>query len=272
MTVLSTSSTVTPFFLVDAFTAAAFAGNPAGVCLLATAKDAAWMQQVARELNLNATAFVARRGDGYHLRWFTTSVELDLCGHGTLASAHVLWETGQLAPDAPARFETRSGPLTATRRGDYIELDFPATPAAPVAAPAGLAEALGATPVYVGRSRFDYLVELEDEAAVRALQPDLAKLSAIETRGVIVTSRADAGSAHDFVSRFFAPRVGIAEDPATGSAHCCLAAYWQARLGKDRFLAHQISSRGGVLQLTIEGDRVRLAGQAVTVVRGELLA
>jgi PhzF family phenazine biosynthesis protein len=257
--------------VVDAFTSRPFTGNPAAVCVLPEEGDSAWMQQVAREMNLAETAFLRPRADGFDLRWFTPTVEMDLCGHATLASAHVLWETGLLSPGETARFHTRSGLLTAARQGDWIELDFPATPEEPAEAPPGLAEGLRAAPVYVGRSRFDYLVELADEAAVAGLRPDFGLLAAVEARGVIATSRsADPG--FDFVSRFFAPASGINEDPVTGSSHCCLAPFWSRRLGKNGFLARQISARGGVLKARLEGDRVRLGGQAVTVLRSELLA
>ena len=264
-----------PITQVDAFTAEPFAGNPAAVCVLTAARDAAWMQHVAREMNLAETAFLQPRpqpqADGFDLRWFTPAVEVDLRGHATLASAHVLWESGRLAAGDVARFHTRSGLLTATRRGDWIELDFPLMPDTPADPPAGLVEALGVTAAYVGKSRFDYLVELADEAAVRGVAPDFRRLRAVDARGVMVTSRA-ASPEYDFVSRFFAPGAGIDEDPVTGSAHCCLAAFWQRRLGKDRFLARQLSARGGVLRVEVAGDRVRLGGQAVTVLRGELLA
>ena len=229
------------------------------------------MQRVAREMNVAETAFLQRRADGFDLRWFTPAVEVDLCGHATLASAHVLWETGQLAVTEVARFHTRSGLLTATRRGEWIDLDFPLTPVAAIDPPPGLGEALGVTPLYVGRSQFDVLVQVESESMVRDLQPDFRLLAGVDARGVIVTSRA-AASDHDFVSRFFAPQSGIDEDPVTGSAHCALAAFWRSELGKDSFVARQISARGGELHVQIVGDRVRLGGQAVTVLRGELLA
>ena len=260
-----------PLYQVDAFTAEPFAGNPAAVCILPEARDAAWMQHVAAEMNLAETAFLERRDDGFSLRWFTPAIEVDLCGHATLASAHALWENGLLQHDEPARFHTRSGLLTAERQGAWIELNFPVTPEEAVAAPPGLAEALGATPRYVGKSRFDYLVELESEEAVRKLRPDFGRLSAIPTRGFIATSRS-AGNGSDFVSRFFAPGAGINEDPVTGSAHCCLAPFWSGRLHKNEFMARQISPRGGVLRVRLDGDRVLLGGQAVTVLRGELLA
>jgi predicted PhzF superfamily epimerase YddE/YHI9 len=256
---------------VDAFTSRPFAGNPAGVCVLPEERNDAWMLSVAQEMNLAETAFLRRRPDGWGLRWFTPAVEIDLCGHATLASAHVLWETNQLGAGETARFHTRSGLLTAVQRGDWIELDFPATPDEPVEPPAGLIESVGASPRYVGRSRFDYLVELESEPVVRDLTPDFARMKSLGGRGVIATSRS-ADPAWDFVSRFFAPAAGIDEDPVTGSAHCCLAVYWARSLAKTSFRARQLSPRGGELKVELHGDRVRLAGQAVTVLRAELLA
>jgi len=230
------------------------------------------MLNVAREMNLAETAFLVRQHDGYDLRWFTPTVEVDLCGHATLASAHVLWEDGDLKLDAQARFHTKSGLLTADRRDGLIELDFPATPPAAAPAPEGLVAALGAKPKFVGRSRFDYLVEIENESIVRELMPDLNAISQIQARGVIVTSKADSTSAYDFVSRFFAPQSGVPEDPVTGSAHCALAPYWSAKLAKQELRAYQASARGGELMLRLVGDRVRIGGQAVTVLRGELTA
>jgi PhzF family phenazine biosynthesis protein len=257
---------------VDAFTNRPFAGNPAAVCILPKAADAAWMLNVAREMNLAETAFLVPQSDGYDLRWFTPAVEVDLCGHATLASAHVLWEEGRLKPNEQARFHTKSGLLTAERRGSWIELDFPATPPAVAPAPQGLIEAIGAKPQFVGRSRFDYLVEVENEATVRELTPDLTALSRVQARGIIVTSRSDGKSDYDFVSRFFAPQSGVPEDPVTGSAHCALTPYWSAKLGKKELVAYQASARGGELRLRLAGERVRLGGQAVTVLRGELTA
>ncbi len=256
---------------VDAFTDKPFAGNPAAVCLLPWERPEQWMQDVAREMNLSETAFLVKQADGYRLRWFTPAVEVDLCGHATLASAHVLWEWGELRPEQQARFHTRSGLLTAVRRGVWIELDFPATPERPVEAPMDLLAALGVAPVYVGRSQFDYLVELESERAVRGLRPSFSQLATLGARGVIVTSRT-AGEPYDFISRFFAPGSGIDEDPVTGSAHCCLGPFWAARLGKAEFLAYQASARGGVIGVRVQGERVQLGGQAVTVFQGELVA
>ena len=255
---------------VDAFTNKPFGGNPAGVCLLPKPADAGWMLNVAREMNLAETAFLVKQRDGYDLRWFTPSVEVDLCGHATLASAHVLWEDGHLKPDTQARFHTKSGLLTADRRGGLIELDFPATPATAAAPPVALEEALGAHAQFVGRSQFDYLVEVESESVVRGLVPDMTAIAHIQARGVIVTSRADDASKYDFVSRFFAPQSGVPEDPVTGSAHCALAPYWSAKLGKNELVAFQASPRGGELRLRLVGDRVKIGGEAVTVLRGEL--
>jgi len=227
-----------PIVSVDAFTDAPFGGNPAAVCILGETRDAGWMQRVAREMNLSETAFLTARQaqeDGFELRWFTPNQEVDLCGHATLASAHVLWETGRLAGDETARFHTRSGLLTAARRGAWIELDFPATPDQAVDAPAGLGDALGVQPLYVGQSRFDYLVELADESAVRAVRPDFHRLRAFPARGVMVTSPGDEPGV-DFVSRYFAPAFGIDEDPVTGSTHCCLGPFWSRRLNKQTFI------------------------------------
>ena len=255
---------------VDAFTAEPFAGNPAAVCVLAHAADKRWMQQVAREMNLSETAFLFRQDDAWSLRWFTPAVEVDLCGHATLASAHVLWQDGHLAQGAQARFDTKSGRLTADQKGDWIEMDFPAEPASPAPPPEALLDALGASGKFVGKNRMDYLVEVESEAQVRALQPDFTRLRALPVRGVIVTARASDDGC-DFVSRFFAPGSGVDEDPVTGSAHCCLAPYWGAKLGKAEMTGHQVSARGGVVRVRNAGDRVILGGQAVTVLHGELL-
>lgn len=258
-------------FQVDAFTDRPFSGNPAAVCLLDCPRDDAWMQAVAAEMNLSETAFLLAEGDGYRLRWFTPAMEVDLCGHATLASAHILWEEGLLDVETPARFATRSGQLTATRRGDLVELDFPAVVPQPVQAPAALVEALGVTPRAVTRAGQDFLVELGDEAAVRDLRPDLARLRRIDVRGVIVTARPSPGTDAHFVSRFFAPAAGIDEDPVTGSAHCALAHYWAAIMGRGTFRARQLSARGGVIDIGLLKDRVLLRGTAVTVFRGELI-
>ncbi len=258
---------------VDAFTSRPYAGNPAAVCVLKEPRADEWMRDVAREMNLSETAFLTPRDGGYHLRWLTPAVEVDLCGHATLASAHVLWEDGHLAQGEQARFHTRSGLLLAARCGDWIELDFPAKAGEPAEAPEGMLKALGVErAVYVAKNAWDYLVEVESEEALRALSPDHATLRKIPARGIIVTSR-PAGGEFDFVSRFFAPGAGVDEDPVTGSAHTALGPYWAAKLGKTAFTAYQASARGGVVKVRLQGDhRVILGGQAVTVMTGELLA
>jgi PhzF family phenazine biosynthesis protein len=256
---------------VDAFADRPFTGNPAAVCLLDRPRPDAWMQAVAMEMNLSETAFLRPRAGGeWDLRWFTPAAEVDLCGHATLASAHVLWEQAVLAPGAEARFHTRSGVLTARREGAWIHMDFPAKPERECEPPAGLAEALGAEPVYVGRSQFDLLVELASEAEVRALEPTISLLERVEARGVVVTARAEGDGGYDFVSRFFAPRVGVPEDPVTGSAHCVLAPFWAGRLGRAELVGYQASRRGGTVRVHTKGDRVMLGGQAVTTLRGTL--
>lgn len=257
-------------FQVDAFTAAPFSGNPAAVCLLDGPRGERWMQRVAAEFNLSETAFVWGREDGYDLRWFTPRFEVDLCGHATLASAHVLWEEGHLPPADQARFHTKSGLLTAERRESWIELDFPSEAATTASAPPGLFEALGLDRTSLGKNRFAYLIELESEEAVRSLRPEFGRLAEATSLGVMVTSEA-SGDAYDFVSRYFLPSSGIDEDPVTGSAHCCLGPHWRDRLGKDEFLAFQASTRGGEIRVRVARDRVHLGGPAVTVLQGELL-
>lgn len=255
---------------VDAFTSRPFTGNPAAVCILDEPAEDWWMQDVAREMNLSETAFLLPHEEGFDLRWFTPATEVQLCGHATLASAHVLWEEGRLRRDEVARFHTHSGLLLAERRDDWIELDFPADPPAQAGAPERLAEALGAAPLWVGRGRFDLLVLLDGEKTVRTLKPDFGLLRSIDARGIIVTSPA-LSERFDFVSRFFGPRVGIDEDPVTGSAHCALAPFWAARLGREELMGYQVSARGGTVRTRHRGDRVVLGGQAVTVLRAELV-
>jgi predicted PhzF superfamily epimerase YddE/YHI9 len=239
--------------------------------LLAEFPNDEWMQRMAREMNLSETAFLVRQDDRFSLRWFTPKVEVELCGHATLASAHFLWESGELGPKELALFQTASGPLNAKRLGAWIEMDFPSAPAAPVDPSPMLIDALGAVPLYVGRSRFDFLVEVESEDEVRNLEPDLGRLANETERGVIVTSRSDRPE-FDFVSRFFAPGVGVDEDPVTGSAHCCLGPYWSERLGIEELTGYQASERGGVVRMRPRGDRIGIGGQAVTVFRAELSA
>ncbi|MEA2236900.1 MAG: hypothetical protein QOC81_1624 [Thermoanaerobaculia bacterium] len=283
---------------IDAFTAEPFKGNPAAVCFMDGVREDRWMANIAAEMNLAETAFLLPIDDGWSLRWFTPTVEVDLCGHATLASAHAIWsekissdavlrfhtKSGVLTAErddesssekisdaSVLRFHTKSGLLTAERAGEFIELDFPAKRDEEIAAPAGLLDALGTTrATYVGRNQFDYIVELPSERDVHNLRPDHGVLRQLPVRGVIVTSRADKGE-YDFVSRFFAPGSGVDEDPVTGSAHCCLTPYWAQRLGKNEMNAWQASPRGGAVRVRLEGDRVKLGGRAVTVLRGELV-
>lgn len=260
-----------PIFQVDAFTDRPLAGNPAAVCILAGPREDGWLQGVAAEMNLSETAFLTKEVDGFRLRWFTPKVEVALCGHATLASAHVLFQEELARPDESIRFHTLSGVLTAKRIGDEIELDFPLEPDAPIDPPANLAKALGVPLKYVGKNRFDFLVEVDSDQTFRTMTPDFKLLLTITQRGVIVTSRS-AEPRFDFMSRFFAPGVGIDEDPVTGSAHCCLGAYWRRQLGKNEFLAYQASARGGVVRVRVDDKRAYLGGKAVTVLKGELLA
>ena len=254
---------------IDAFTDRPFRGNPAAVCVLSRHRDDTWMQNVAREMNLSETAFLEKREDGFNLRWFTPTVEVELCGHATLASAHALWEIGYLNPKEQARFFTKSGLLTAALIDDWIEMNFPVEPETAASAPPDLSSALGVGFTYVGKNRFDYLVEIDSEESIRRINPDFSLLATIPMRGVIVTSPSNS-TEYDFVSRFFAPQVGVNEDPVTGSAHCCLGPYWGARLGKHETVGYQASSRGGIVRVRMDKDRVYLGGQAVTVLRGEL--
>jgi PhzF family phenazine biosynthesis protein len=256
-------------FQVDAFTGEPFKGNPAAVCILEEPATEPWMQNMALEMNLSETAFIVPMADAFDLRWFTPSTEVDLCGHATLASAHVLWQETVLKKDQPVRFNTRSGLLTATRRSEWIELNFPANTVESIPPPEGLTDALGVHGKFTGWDGTDYLVEVEDEELIARLQPDLKALKLFPMRGVIVTSRSDS-SKYDFVSRFFAPGAGIDEDPVTGSAHCSLAPFWAPKLHKKEMLGYQASSRGGVVKVALKEDRVLLGGQAVTIFKGEL--
>lgn len=257
-------------YQVDAFTHHPFQGNPAGVCILQSEEDSAWMQAVAREMALSETAFLNPEGDGYHLRWFTPATEVKLCGHATLASAHILWETGTLKNGEVAYFYTLSGLLTAKRLDDWIEMDFPARQVQPIEIPSGLSHALGEMPLSVWQRENTWLVELADETSVRTLAPDFSALTRLPARAIIVTALAST-SGFDFVSRFFAPAIGINEDPVTGSAHCYLAPFWSKRLGKKVMVGSQVSARGGVVGVTDAGDRTLLRGQAVTTLVADLL-
>jgi PhzF family phenazine biosynthesis protein len=260
-----------PIYVVDAFTNERFSGNPAAVCLLSAPMPEEWMQKVAAEMNLSETAFLSPYKNGYLLRWFTPNAEVDLCGHATLASAHILWELGKVHPDEMISFYTKSGILTARKDGEWIQMDFPSEPPEPIAAyPDELVEALGVEPLFVGRNRFDYLIEIESEQQLRELQPNFTLLQQVKTRGVIVTSRSSTEK-FDFFSRCFFPAIGVPEDPVTGSAHCCLGPYWETKLGKSLLIAYQASKRGGVVKVEVNHDRVGLSGQAVTVWKGELI-
>jgi PhzF family phenazine biosynthesis protein len=288
-----------PFLQVDAFTQDPFGGNPAGIVFLEGPRNAAWLQAVAAEINLSETAFLLRRADGrFDLRWFTPAVEVTLCGHATLASAHALWSTGRADVHAPIVFETLSGALTAkpasartgatarsasasgsasarTGADGAITIDLPLRPVTPATLPVGVLAAIGIQPVAVhaaskGPGGIDYIVECADEATVTAARPDMGPLKAVDG-GVILTARASTRG-WDFVSRYFVPAFGIDEDPVTGSAHCALAPYWAERLGRPTLTARQVSKRGGTLEVAVDGDRVRLTGHAVTVLSGELLA
>jgi predicted PhzF superfamily epimerase YddE/YHI9 len=262
--------------VVDAFAEGPFTGNQAAVCILSEERPAAWMQAFAGEMNLAETAFLRRIGeDRFALRWFTPIVEMALCGHATLASAHVLLERGLASPGRAISFETMSGCLTAAVAGGAdggIELDFPEEPAVEQAAPPGLLEALGVAARFSGRNRLDWLLEVGTEAEVRAVAPDFPRLAEATRpdRGVMVTARSQTPGV-DFVSRFFAPATGIDEDPVTSSAHCALAPFWAKRLGRDELTARQLSRRGGALTVRVAGGgRVKLRGRAVTVTRGEI--
>jgi PhzF family phenazine biosynthesis protein len=255
-------------YQVDAFTDMPFHGNPAAVCLLPGPAEEEWMANLAKEMNLSETAFLVPQDDGFNLRWFTPAVEVSLCGHATLASAHILYESGILKPDQEAHFYTASGVLKANKRGEEIELNFPATPPEEIPELPDLTTALGVKAVYMGQSKFDYLVRVESESEVREANPDIKELNKLGVRGIMLTSQGEGE--YDFISRFFAPGAGIDEDPVTGSAHCCLGPYWGAELGKEEMLAYQASVRGGVIGVRLAGERVYLTGRAITVFEGVL--
>jgi PhzF family phenazine biosynthesis protein len=252
---------------VDTFVDGPGSGNAAVVFALPSAQETAWMQQIAYDMKVSETAFFYPTHEGFHLRWFSPIIEVDLCGHGTLAAAHVLREAGYFTTHSTARFVTRSGVLTARPQADWIELDFPALAQQATIPTPELVNALGTPFVYVGTDGDDYLVELESEDAVRSLRPDIQLLSTVRTRAIIVTSRATS-SRYDIVSRVFAPSLGIDEDPVTGSAHCSLGPYWMAKLRKRELIAYQASSRGGLLHLRMRGSRILLSGKAITVLNG----
>jgi PhzF family phenazine biosynthesis protein len=253
-----------PYFEVDAFAGKLFQGNPAGVCPLAKWLDDGLMQNIASENNFTETAFFVPRGDDYDLRWFTPTVEIDLCGHATLASAFVLFSELGLRSDS-VRFHSRSGPLTVSRNGDVLTLDFPSRPPLPCTVPKVLIDGLGKEPFKILKAR-DYFAVFDNEQDIRSLQPDFALLGTLDEK-VIVTA---PGRDCDFVSRFFAPTAGVNEDPVTGSAHCTLIPYWSQQLGKTKLFARQLSKRGGELFCEQAGDRVRIGGHAVLYLRGEI--
>lgn len=258
-----------PIYQVDAFSEQPFKGNPAAVCFLESPRQDIWMQSVAMEMNLSETAFLTPEADGFRLRWFTPTVEVDLCGHATLASAHVLWESSYVSSDKPIKFFTRSGILSAEKKEGWIYLDFPTSKIEAVDEQEALSDALGIRVIKTVKTDFDLLAEIEGTDRLASLKPDMIKLSSFPTRGIIVTSRSN-GQPFDFVSRFFAPNAGVIEDPVTGSAHCALAPYWSNLLGKDHFMAFQSSARGGDLKVELHGSRVYIGGQAVTVFQGQL--
>ena len=288
---------------VDAFTNQAFQGNPAAVCVLETPQSEEWMKLVAREMNLSETAFLVQdtlpcngqgvqasvknsrdrpsedcldfvdQQDNYQLRWFTPTTEVPLCGHATLASAHVLWTEGYVSSNRSIDFQTQSGLLTASFKDGWIELNFPVNPSQNTVPPTDLTTALGVSLKTTLINSLGYLVEVDSADIVTNLQPNFSLLKNLATGNVIVTSLADSGSGYDFVSRFFAPGLGVDEDPVTGAAHCCLAPFWRERLNKNELLAYQASSRGGRIKINYSGgERVFLQGQAVTVMRGELFS
>ena len=257
--------------VIDSFTHRAFRGNPAAVCITGSEPDPGWMQQVAAEMRHSETAFLSGAGDEWNLRWFTPVSEVDLCGHATLAAAFVLYNTGRVGAGTRITFHTRSGDLSAWKEGTGIALDFPAVPVTRSELPEGIEPALGARVIFSGRTKFDLFIELPSAADVCDLDPDIEALAGIRARGIIVTAIADMPD-YDFVSRFFAPSVGVPEDPVTGSAHCSLAPYWAGKLSRDRLAGFQCSPRGGVVRVALSGDRVILCGDATPVLSGQFIA
>ena len=256
-------------FTVDAFTDKPFKGNPAGVCILDNELTEAQMKNIAFEMNLAETAFVQRKGDIYSLRWFTPDSEVDLCGHATLATSHILWQTGLHDKSKSISYDTRSGILKANRVDGKIELDFPVDLEHPVNIPDELIRTIGVKPVYLGRAKWSYLAELDSEETVRKIKPDFVIMETLEAWGLIITARSSTKE-FDFVSRFFAPRKGVPEDPVTGSAHCILGPYWMKKLGKNEMIAYQASKRGGILGVKVDGERVKLTGNAITMLDAKL--
>jgi predicted PhzF superfamily epimerase YddE/YHI9 len=253
-----------PLYQVDAFSDQPFRGNPAGVCLLPEAQPESWMQAVAAEMNLSETAFLVKNGADFDLRWFTPKTEVDLCGHATLASAHILFETETVATDATIRFHSLSGLLTATKQQDWIELNFPVRKITLIGEVEGATDAAGSVPDETYESAGNLLYVYKEEAIIRSMTPDFSALAKTGYHGLIVTAPASTPP-FDFVSRFFAPNLGVNEDPVTGSAHCTLAPFWQEMLHKNQMLAYQCSVRGGILKVRVSAERVYISGQALTV-------
>lgn len=258
-----------PLYQVDAFTDEMFKGNPAAVCLLMKPRETSWMQSVAREMNLSETAFVSQRKDGFNLRWFTPQAEVDLCGHATLSAAHVIWEAGVIPAEREIHFHTLSGWLAATMDRGWIELDFPSARPTVADVPEEYIKALGAEPEFCFRSGDKWLLEFPDESDIYEIKPDFVALRQYSGRGLIITARSEKPGI-DFISRYFAPWIGVDEDPVTGSSHTILGPYWGEKLHKDHMIAFQASERGGVLRIHVSGERTYIAGQAVTVFSGEL--
>ncbi|MBN6188832.1 PhzF family phenazine biosynthesis protein [Aneurinibacillus sp. BA2021] len=256
--------------IINTFTEQPFRGNPAAVCLLNEEKDDKWMQTVAKEINLPTTAFIHYSHHEFYLRWFTTSTEIPICGHGTMASANFLWEKGLIDKGKTISFQTKSGVLRAQLIDGWIQLQFPAIPEEKINNPELLLTALCVKPIYVGKSKLDYLVEVESEEIVRSLKPNIDILAQLPVRGVIVTSKSKT-SEFDFVSRFFSPSQGIIEDYVNGSSHCCLGPYWKNKLNKNEFIAYQASERGGILKVRVLDNEVFLSGQAITLFDGKFL-
>ena len=257
-------------YQVDSFTDKPFSGNPAGVCILQEPKSEEWMRLIAMEMNLSETAFLVKQEEGYSLRWFTPRVEVDLCGHATLASAHILWQKGYLQNNEPANFHTKSGLLTCVKKQDWIEMNFPSNPDEKIGVRPDFEKAFGVKIKYLGKSRFDYIAELESEKDVRNTVPNFEMLIKLPARGIMITSISESKE-YDFVSRFFAPNVGVTEDPVTGSAHTTLGPFWSRKLSKNELIAYQASERGGILKLNVKKDRIYIAGQAITVLECNLL-
>ena len=257
-------------YQVDAFTREKFKGNPAIICLLEHPADDHWMQDIASEMNLSETAFVLPIANGFNLRWFTPTTEVDLCGHATLAAAHILYESGIVPPNEQVRFDTRSGLLVVYRQEEMLVMDFPSEPPKQIPVTPAIHRAFGVNPLYLGKNRMDMLVHVSDPDSVTEFNPDFYELAEFPVRGIILTSKSD-DPRFDFISRFFAPRVGINEDPVTGSAHCCLGPYWSELLGKTDLLGYQASARGGEVRVHVLPSSVTLSGHAVTIMYGQLV-